>query len=727
MTQPVFKRGGQSVNGHQAAVIDHVEANRTTVASAGAGSGKTHTMVAAVAHLVDTASAHLDDFALITFTRKAAAELRERLVKVVRHRAEADPSWAREEERVAAMFIGTIHAFCLHVLRAYGAGVAVPRDFDTTGSSYHRRLALTQALEEAIENDPETSADLQRFVAPDYELVELAGSVLDYCASKQRSIDQLLDATELQPADPHKGARVAFMRFVANGEAHYRKTKAEEGLLDANDLLSQLAAALDRPDGAMAQAVANRFPCIFIDEFQDTDRTQLKIVEQLLPHLRKLLVVGDRKQAIYGWRAAESSLLDELAARHTRRQPLKLSVSMRPTKALLKAQNALFGNTRYPDLADPLEPSDRDVPSPLDPFVYYSVKKTAAAATMAGHIRGLLGQELPGEDRKIEPGDIAVLTRSNWLAERYAEGLSAQLLVDGVRVVVDQGASLYRTPAVVATYRMLRLILEPRRDMVLSMAAATPYLDDVDLTEDERTVMQYRPEGSLLVDRFVANHPEVFAKIEELRRASRVETTPQLLGRMYRLFDVQAKGDALVLEHLELLRDRARALFASEQALTLRIFVDWLALAITNSRADVDFDELEGRPPHVRVMTIHRAKGLEFPIVFVPSLTSPVVKGEGQPLFFADKDGLDVRLEVRDAVDDVRSPRFDGKVGAEREARIEEEFRLFYVAVTRGQHQVVLVGGSKGPVNPPDSEFYSWRDEVVPARPAITAAGGIFR
>jgi DNA helicase-2/ATP-dependent DNA helicase PcrA len=239
-------------------------------------------------------------------------------------------------------------------------------------------------------------------------------------------------------------------------------------------------------------------------------------------------------------------------------------------------------------------------------------------------------------------------------------------------------------------------------------------------------VMQYRPDGSLLVDRFMANHPDVFAKIEELRKAARIETTPQLLGRMYRLFDVQAKGGALVLEHLELLRDRARAVFASEQALTLRIFVDWLALAITGSRADIDFDELEGRPPHMPVMTIHRAKGLEFPIVFVPSLTSPVVKGDGQPLFFADDDGLDARLEVGDSAD-IRSPRFDGKIHAERKARIDEEFRLFYVAVTRAQHQVVLVGGYDRPVNNPEDDSYSWRDEVVPARAAITAAGGVFR
>lgn len=711
-------RGGLPLNGLQADVVDHAVRFPVTVAAAGAGTGKTQTTVATVLHLVDLGVAHLDDFALVTFTQKAAAELRARLLREVTTRAAAEPRWAAEQERVSAMFVGTIHAFCRHVLRSFGAGVAVARDSDITFSAFRQKQAVMEALESAVEGNDDDSPHLAVLADPHYQLVEQAGAVLDYCATVRESVADVVAATEAQPLDPAKPVRVAFARVLADAAERYQRDKAEAGVLDGHDLLTELADALAGPDDAMARTVAARFPCLFVDEFQDTDVTQLAVVESLLPYLRKLLVVGDRKQAIYGWRAADSSLLERLARRQPdRSDPLPLNISMRPTRPLLDAQNRLFAALaeRYPVLGDPLSPHGRDVVDPLPPLVYLRDAPAEAPAAVARHLRTLLGRPLPGdaEGRAIEPGDIAVLTRSNRMAEAMVDQLGAELR-DVAAVVLDQGSSFYQQPGVVSVYRLLRLVLEPHRDLVVSAALATPLLAGIDARAEELRCIQYGSDdgASPLADWFAAEGGEAHKAVEELRRHALVETVPQLLGRLYRLFDASRVFDPPSMHHVELLRERSREVFSSEQALTLRAFVDWLATAIRDGRPERSMDDEGGRPLHIRVLTIHRAKGLEFPIVVVPGMTSPVVKGAGEPEFVVDGDGLDLRLPCLDG-GDIRSPRFDAKVQERVDAQVAEEFRLFYVAVTRAQHQVVLVGDRDGPPKRPDQPRYSWRDEVV--------------
>ena len=757
MTQQ--RRGGMPVTQQQATVIDEMINNPVTVVGAGAGSGKTHTMVAAVMELIDQ-GASAEQFILVTFTNAAADEIRKRLEEAVQARlASAIPAqkrqWREQQERLALAYIGTIHGLCNNILRTFGYGEDVAREADITFS----RMTLSSALEDAVEahvTDPAAAPVLLRepLEWEEHELRKKARQILEYL--RNRGIDpvQMAQQTQAQSDDPGKPYRCAMAALVADADTRYRSRKAERQALDAGDLLGRTADLLTGKSGTrVARLICARYRYLFLDEFQDTDRTQKQIADALKPELRRLLVVGDRKQSIYDFRGADDTLLDEIAEENGV-PVLPLSLSRRPTDRLLRAQNALFAsigsNPNYQMLREPLEPYEGTISpqSGIAPLTYISAtgdnsaaRLQARLASTASEIAQMLGRSIDdpktGEMRPVEPGDIVLLTRSNNGLRQYLTGLPS-LLPPGVEIRAETGGRFFQRPEIVASYRMLQFILEYPDHVVLSMALQTPYLKDAMPGETEQWILQYRPgEGSPLKDWFEGRHKDYSQKLKDLRSAVRRDTVPQILSRLYDSFRIREHyrdgGDSQAVENLEKLREMARHLFKNEQALTLRQFVDRLRIDILNARdesdAIVELDEGIQRPSYIRIMTIHSAKGLEFPLVIIPDVHSPLLHPDNDPDFLVIPGwGLDIALPTGTSLD-TRSPRFQSELNGIRQRRLREEMRLFYVAVTRAQHAVTLIGtkAQRNQLNDPGDDFYSWQDEVLRARTSLPRKDTDFR
>lgn len=729
------KPDGYVLNRQQRDIVDHVLAQPVTVVSAGAGSGKTKTLIAAVVELIEAGRAQVDQFALVTFTVKAAEELHERLQQELSSRATGVDGqlWSDQLERLSAAFVGTIHGYCHEMLRLHGGSTEVPRNSSVTMSSFTLHQALVDVLDRTLDSSsPAAIPELGDLGMADYQIRQLMQRVLSHCRSIGVSPSDVLSGTERQAGDPGKAYRLALVRLLVDVFGEYSELKAARGSLDADDLLAATAALLGSVDGAVvAEHVCARHPLLIVDEFQDTDRTQKRIIDALIPSLQRLLVVGDLKQSIYGFRSADPSLLTQLALEH-RLTPLSLSISYRPTKVLLETQNDLFKRVgqRYPEINDPLEAEDGTLQpgDPLMPVTYDRSGKDDAASATAGYIRRLLARELPGVGRQVTPADIVILARSNRLVDRLTESVGSILAPDVV-VRRDTGESFYEAPEIVSTYLLLQAVLRPGDDLALSAALTGMYMEDVDPAQQELNQLQYRPtEGAPLTDWFTGEHTEHAERLAELRSAVRTDTAPQFLGRLYDTYGIigrlRAQGDNLQAERLEHLREEARRLFRSEDALTVRIFADYLRLRILQ-RYDVDLQTGEAddaTPDHVRVMTIHKAKGLQFPVVILPGLWTPLMSEFHQPEFFVSADeGLDMNLAsvpIRTS-----SPRWDARLEEHREERLNEEFRLLYVAITRAQHSVILIGGEMHTHNQPSSPFYCWRDEVLPAVRAMRDEG----
>lgn len=742
-------RGGLDVSDQQAVVVDHVANNKVTVVGAGAGSGKTHTTVATVVELVQQKAATLDQFVLITFTNKAANELRARLEQVIGMRVSSAATsverlfWRDQQERMSAAYIGTIHGFCARVLHTFGYEERVAREAGITFAQYRLTESLQDAVEAALNGDGRMllNSPLQ---IPEYELRRLAREILLQARGRGMNVGGILARTQAQIDDPGKPYRVALAELVSDAAQRYDEWKSEDQALDADDLLSRTAQLLAGVAGERtAERLGERYRYIFIDEFQDTDEVQKQIIDHLLSRLQGVLVVGDRKQSIYGFRAANVELIQLLANEHGV-SVLPLSISRRPTEQLLAAQNALFASMapRYPELGEALEPWNGTVQhrGGLVPMTFVGAAREQKFDVMVEWIRSALEQQLvdpvspTDELRDVVSGDIAVLVRSNSQLEQYERELRTRLATHGIEIRQDAGGQFYQQPEILGTYRMLRLLLHYPSDPTLSMALASPYLRHLDASSEERRILQYRPtEGTPLTDWLESEHPEVSARLSELRRAVRIDTVPQILERLYQSFDMRGYyktvGDQQAIENLEKLREMARQMFNDEQALTLRQFVDAMRLAYLTDReeseAGLEVGDNNARPAYVRIMTVHRAKGLEFPIVVIPELQRPLASSHQEPRFILDQEhGLDLLLPAKGL--DTRSARFRSLMTKRLSRQVAEEMRVFYVAVTRAQTAVALFGSNRSRVNNPDSEFYGWQDEVLRAQGELEQNGGLF-
>ncbi len=667
-------RGGLTVSEEQAAVVDSVIANPFTVVDAGAGAGKTRTTVAAAFELLlQRLEASLDQFVLITFTNKAADELRRRLETTLEDLEMAAGSsrpeqrrWQTCRERLAGAYVGTIHGFCREILQTFGYGAQIARlaniDY-SPGMQYEAMEEVLTELLTAANPGPVISTCTPNWKL--YDLERLINSI--YAALRNRGLDpaRVAQATNNQPEDVGKPYRAALANAVAELHKRYHQKKIEANRVDATDLVLFAAEVLESNDGpAVARNLGRRYRYLFIDESQDTDALQKRIVDQLQPYLDRVMVVGDAKQSIYGFRGAGLSLPDIAKEKGT--DLLRLSISRRPTEQLLNAYNALFRSmaARYPELGQPLKPHEGTIQSTskIPPLTFFDAgdrgDRAAGIDQTAYVIRRLLKNRIDTgtASRDVKPGDIALLFRKNEPLEQYLIGLRAKLGAEGIDVRRDSGERFYRRREVVAVYRLLRWILDYPSDIPLALALETPYLRHIELRDVSASILWYgRKQGHELTDRFESDFPEVAHHIRELRSGIRTDTVPQLLGRMDELLELRAwhqKHDDIEGEQtLERLREIARNLGQSEQALTVGAFATHLRHSIL-ANADKPEGELPSqdlRPSYVRLMTVHAAKGLEFPIVVLPEVQAPV-KSVGVSRFVVDEaKGLDLLVgKLRD-------------------------------------------------------------------------------
>lgn len=737
-------RGGLSLSPQQAAVVDHVAAHPLSVVDAGAGSGKTQTTVATVLHLLETQPGlSIDRFVLITFTLAAAAELRDRLDKaLIEHTARAPSAeerarWSETRERLPNAFLGTIHGFCRQILRGFGYGALVAREADVEFSRTLEREAVTDAVEEALAADSEHV--LREGLGTHWQthqLETLVREILSHIRNRGLLPARVALETAAQPEDPGHARRVAVADLVARAAERYAGTKKDDQKLDATDLLQRTAEALDGAEGSLiAERLGVRYRYLFVDEFQDTDEVQMRIVDALRGRLAAVLLVGDDKQSIYLFRGAGMRLGEIARQRGT--VALPLSLSRRPTRNLLELQNALFRKVgeRYPALQNLLGPAPNTVTSqsPLPAMVYAHAGEADDQAlgiqATAAEIRRVLQGELDhaGGLRAAAPGDVVLLFRSNRKLDAYARELPA-LLGPDIPIRKEAGGQFFRRPEILGAYRMLRLLTDPQNDLVLAQALETPYLA-AECSEILRGLLRSGAVEPLeLTHWFEENYRALADRLRDLRADLRIETVPELLELLYRAFGMRefhrARGESLACANLEKLREQARGLTRNRQALTLPTFLSWLQLRLMHGYDEpdaLDSATRQNRPPYVRLMTVHKAKGAEFPVVIIPEVQSPVIGFSGEVDFVVHPGwGLDVKLPLAPPT---QSQRFRELTRRDEHSERAEALRIFYVAVTRAQNCVIFIGAGPREVHPPHDHRYAWKDEIRRAWPALKPLG----
>jgi ATP-dependent helicase/nuclease subunit A len=515
----------------------------------------------------------------------------------------------------------------------------------------------------------------------------------------------------------------ALARLVDAVEQHYRAYKRSAGAVDFSDLLV-MARDLLRDDPAVRMTVRGRFDAVLVDEFQDTNPVQAELVEligarQPDDERARLFVVGDRKQSIYEFRGADVAVFARAAAELVARGggEALLTQSRRSSPAVLALCNALFarsmvgsGEHEWEVTYDP--PRDDLSPLRVDAPEWAGAELIEVAPGLSSEARGREARaiarrmaQLRGEGRRL--GDMAMLLRRFTHVTDYLDALR----VAGLPYFVVRGRGFFAAQEVRDLAAAMTVIDDPDDVLALVALLRSPIVGVSDETLarlslasqlrarvllDAATVLppSLPPVERAGLDRFRAQFRELTITADRLGPAACAQAIVDGAD-LVPLLAATADGEQRVA-NLSRLIEKARA-FESGGG-DLRAFAGWLRRAAApGGEAEAAQAQIaDERDDVVRVMTVHQAKGLEFPIVFVPACgamdrveTAQIVYDSGAGL------GLKLRDELRPAE---RAHTAASRRVSELRTRREraESLRVFYVAATRARDLVIFSGERAG-------------------------------
>ncbi|HSE07809.1 MAG TPA: UvrD-helicase domain-containing protein, partial [Nocardioidaceae bacterium] len=677
----------------------------TTLLEASAGTGKTWTIAALVTRYVAEGVATLEQMLVVTFGRAASQELRERvraqLVEAEHALAHPDagepPSdlvtllldappdeRARRRQRLRdalgsfdAATIATTHQFCHMVLRSLG--VAGDTDANAT---------LVEDLDDLLED-----------VVDDLYLSAFAGidgeppfSHKEAMKLGRKAVGDPQARLEPRDADPDTlpGRRVAFASQV---RAELERRKRRLGVLSYDDLLSQLADALLSEDAPARQRMRQRWSVVLVDEFQDTDPVQWQVLDRAFTGHSTMVLIGDPKQAIYAFRGGDVSTYLQAARTATHRKTL--GTNWRSDEALVDSLQVMLRGAALGDEQIVV----RDVTAS-----HQGSRLTGAGAAFRLRVvtRGVLGMGpraklgVPGirphvyadvaldikqlltsgarfEGRALQPRDVAVIAYKN----SDLQAVQRALADIGVPAVVAGSGSVFATPAATEWLQLLEALEQPHRSARVRSAALTCFVG--------HTAAELDAGGDRLTDQ-VADLMRGWAELFATRGVAAVLEAATARGLTARVLS-RVDGERLLTD----VRHVGQSLHqvATEERLGLVATLTWLRGQMAEDKTEVASDRtrrLDSDAAAVQLVTIHGSKGLEYPVVYLPTLWDRFPQTPDVPLFHS----VDEDDQGRRCIDvGAGGPRWSGNVARAMAEDDGEALRLLYVAMTRARSQVV--------------------------------------
>jgi DNA helicase-2/ATP-dependent DNA helicase PcrA len=524
-------------------------------------------------------------------------------------------------------------------------------------------------------------------------------------------------------------------RDLTEGYAAYERQLAAASLVDFGDLVTRARRLFT--DGAAGDAPNTGWQYVFCDEFQDTDTVQFDLVAELVGD-GNLFVVGDTYQAIYEWRGANIDNIDTRLTEEFAPADASLGTNFRSYEPILELANEAF--RRHPNhegineltASEPSQQVDRGVATITAPEVDGRgavIDAEGEAEQIAEAVRQLLSGETDlvreadlvrqeDDDREAptgyRPEDIAILVR----ATRHARPIIAELEASGIPYALG-GSLATESPGAQTVIAYLKLLANPDRDGSLNRVLTMRYrVHDADLRTLNRAADDRPLSDVLLTADLTAMDLEEPDRVRgaraDLAHLLSIRDTHSLTGLYEELKETTriewflSESEREDLEHLgSVIADYGRERVQPELSEAFIKFLQYNATAVLDGGGAVQ-DQPDTTAGAVNIMTVHKSKGLEFPVVMLPQLTAD----EWRPR----QEG---NAALRHAVGDASASPFDGSLMRRDEY---EQRRAFHVAVTRAQNLCVLSGRSEGGADMAPDEGLS-RDQLAELLPpALTWA-----
>ncbi|TDL30612.1 DNA helicase PcrA [Jeotgalibacillus sp. S-D1] len=585
---------------------------------AGAGSGKTRVLTHRIAYLMIEKGVAPYNILAITFTNKAAREMKNRVGTILGGAAEN-------------VWISTFHSMCVRILR---------RDIDRIG--YNRNFTILD------------STDQQSVVKS-----ILKDKNLDPKKFEPRGILSVISSAKNELITPEQFAKDTgsyYEETISEIFTEYQKRLRKNSALDFDDLIMQTIHLFERIPEVL-EFYQRKFQYIHVDEYQDTNRAQYMLVKQLASRFKNLCVVGDSDQSIYRWRGADIANIMSFEKDYPNAQVILLEQNYRSTKKILDAANQVIQNN--PNRKPKNLWTENDDGQKIN--YYRADSEQAEAQFVAGKINELV------QSGKRKRSDFAILYRTN----AQSRVMEEVLMKSNIEYTIVGGTKFYDRKEIKDILAYLRLVANPADDISLTRIINVPkrgvgatsvdrignYARDNDMSMYEalalgdfigispkitKTVMEFRD--------FITNFTQMqeYLSVTELvediieksgyREALRAEKTIEAQSR---------------LENIDEFLSVTKAFEEASEDKSLVAFLTDLALV-----ADIDqLDKEETSSELVTLMTLHSAKGLEFPIVFLIGLEEGV---------------------------------FPHSRSLMEEVEMEEERRLAYVGITRAEEELFI-------------------------------------
>lgn len=606
---------------------------------AGAGSGKTRVLTTSIAYLIEEKNIDPRNIIAITFTNKAANEMKERISNLL-------------NMDVSHLWIGTFHSICARILRMNIDKIGYDKNFTIYDSSDQKTLVKEIINELGLKED----------ITPREAL-----SVISQAKNKSMSPDEFLQLNT----------------YYTKGDSYYEIYKKYEekkfyyNALDFDDLIDKVLYLFSK-DIETLKFYQEKFQYVFVDEYQDTNNSQYELIKYFSGFYNNITVVGDADQSIYSFRGADISNILNFEKDFKDADVIKLEQNYRSTDKILDTANVLIENNS--------ERKDKnlwtDNKNGSKPIYRSTNVESEEAKFILDNIKELTYQ---GYDAK----DFAILYRTNAQSRSFEEILMKNL----INYKVIGGLKFYDRKEIKDLVSYLKIIVNPKDDLALKRIINEPKrgignksiaelesissLHEISMLDLIR-LDEFRPllndRLKKLADKFYMPLKDIFDNIENYKIVDLINEVLDKSGYLKMLETSYSVEDRSRIDNINEFISSAAEYEEENSDDTIFDYLENLSLLS-------DLDKTEDKDNSVSLMTMHAAKGLEFPIVFVV--------------------GLDEGL-------------FPGKRSID-EGNVEEERRLFYVGITRAREKLFLTS-SKSRRNYGKPIFYKpsrFVDEII--------------
>ena len=577
---------------------------------AGAGSGKTRTITYRIAHMIENVGISPYSILAVTFTNKAAKEMRERVEELVGDIAKA-------------CTISTFHSFGMRLLRMYAKEVGYNSNFTIYDTDDQKRMvkAILKGQNLSLNGVKLTERDIVSMISKIKEQIK----TLDEYSVMNKQIVEVYDK--------------------------YNKVLLESNAMDFSDILLNTYKLLQKPE--ILEKVQNKYKYIMIDEYQDTNNLQYKIIDLIARKSSNLCVVGDENQSIYGFRGANILNILNFETNYNNAKIIKLEENYRSTTTILDAANELIKNNK--------SSKDKKLCTQNGKG---DLIKVLACDNARDEVSRIIEIIKGNHQNGIAYRDMTILYRTNAQSRVFEEGL----LRYSIPHKVFGGISFYSRAEIKDIIAYLSIIVNPQDELNLQRIINVPKRKVGEKGIEK--IITYARENNLNLLEVLSHIKEIsgltvvgkekllemYDIIKELRDLSYIETASYI---------VQTLIDKIkYIDYIKENYDDAEARIENidefkNSILELENVVGELRLNeyLENVSLKSETDDLEEKSDYVKLMTIHNSKGLEFPIVFLVGFENEI---------------------------------FPGSRAMFEEKEMEEERRLCYVALTRAEKKLYL-------------------------------------